>query len=50
MKIVLFFDDHAPVEFTGEIPECQLQVANARLYPGFTDWDDVTQEVPCHLF
>jgi hypothetical protein len=35
MKIILYFDDHAPVSFVGNSWECQLQVANSRHYPGF---------------
>jgi hypothetical protein len=44
MKIILYFDDHAPIPFVGNSWECQLQVANSRHYPGFTDWDDVTDD------
>lgn len=39
--IILYFKDHAPVRFTGDRLHCALQVANARLYPGFVSCDMV---------
>ena len=37
--IILYFKDHAPVRYTGDWQRCALQVANARLYPGFVSWE-----------
>ncbi len=39
--IILYFKDHAPVRFTGVRLHCALQIANARLYPGFVGWDEI---------
>jgi hypothetical protein len=39
--IILFFSNHTPIEFTGTAFMCEVQIMNARLYPSFTDWDEV---------
>ncbi len=39
--IILFFSDHAPIRFEGDLFNCSVQVANARLYKGFVSWEMV---------
>ena len=39
LTIFLSFKGREPVRFTGSIEECALQLANARLFPGFVRWE-----------
>lgn len=39
--IVFYFSNHKPIRFTGDAECCALQIANARLYPGFVSWEQI---------
>ena len=39
IRLRLFFRDHQPVIFEGDLFSCVLQIKNARLYPGFVSYD-----------